>query len=130
MTEKNIPDKADRKRYHKFLSLWRVKFGLVDWRFGLSEKPAQRAAMADVKPFIEDRLATFRLGDFRNQPVNDYTLESAAVHEWLHVLLTELISVCRNPDTPEESIRSVEHRVVNVLEELLVPKPETNDGNT
>lgn len=79
---------------------------------------------------LSDRMATARLGDFGGQQINDHALESTAVHELLHVFFATLIQACREPDTSQRVIETLEHSLITTLESLLVPKLDDQDADT
>jgi hypothetical protein len=113
---------ADATEFAKCLRAWQVKLGLQDWRIVLSPIAAKKSMAEMDKWDWLQRQVTCRLGrDWKSTPVNSTTIEQTAVHELLHVLLFELIETARNPTSSHEDIGSVEHRVINTLEQLLVP---------
>ena len=118
--EKNLLSEADKEKFHVYIKKWQVNLGLIDWRFGFSKKMA--GGMADMKSNLGARLATYRLGDWKGNPINDFELEKTACHEVLHTLLHEFAQSIRT-DASAEVQESAEHRVVNTLEGLLVPQP-------
>jgi hypothetical protein len=61
-----------------------------------------------------------RIGkDFGGTLVTDESIEALAVHEIGHILLKELITLCRDPKVPEDVIDSAEHRVINAMTHAL-----------
>ncbi len=113
----------DKEAYRTFLLLWQDRLGLHDWRINLRDKPAPKALMADVECFHKARLANFRLGSgFGGTPVTPESLESTALHEMLHVLLHELTNQVVI-GLEGEPLDSAEHRVIHVLENLLLKTP-------
>jgi len=114
----------DADKFERYMVLWQQKLNLMDWRIKRSPRRAKGVMAVVHKRQIEDRLASYRVGTtFGTEAVTDYTLESTAVHELLHILLTELIEVAGDKDHTQEQLLSAEHRVVNTLERLLVPEP-------
>lgn len=111
---KNTPNAEQRTKFNEFLEYWQLKLGLLDWRIVLIEKPAI-AAMASVSFYDEDRMAVVRLGDFGADTIDDTTLSTTACHELLHVLLHDLATGNADKDSYTR-----EHRVINVLERLLI----------
>lgn len=116
--EKYYLSEEGREKYKQSLDKWQKKLGLVDWRFNLREQKAP-SAMADVNPNYQARLANFRLGDWKASPQTDLEIEKTACHEVLHVFLAELIELVQ-AESKQNCIDSAEHRVINVLESLLV----------
>lgn len=116
------PEDADT--FEGYVRDWQARLGLQDWRVVRSIKPARRSVMAEVVTLdLSARLASYRLGlDFGSTEVNAHSLEQAAVHELLHVLLHELIEAAKQwGETPDALFEGIEHRVINTLERLLVP---------
>lgn len=111
------------RKFAHYVAAWCEMLSLGDWRIQVSEKVAQRKVMAEVfKTDLEQRLAAIRLcKDWGESGPTDKALNETALHEVLHVFLHELIETAkRNPDV--DTLRSVEHRVINVLERLLSEK--------
>jgi hypothetical protein len=102
---------------------WQDKLSLGDWRIEVSDKPANKANMAEINRFdLPARLATYRIGaDFGSTPVTDMSIEQIACHEVWHVRLHELIEVCRNPASTEDQIASAEHAVIHAAVRVCVP---------
>lgn len=115
----NVPSLADRAKFELYLHLWRDLLNLNDWRLYLREGKSEDT-MAEVEIRLGDRLALFTLGDFGDEAVTDDSLMSTAIHELLHVMLEELIEFARDPNTTEEHLASLTHRVINVIEPLLL----------
>ena len=120
---KNPVTPEDADKFEAYIIKWQDKLNLKDWRIERSPKPSKH--MAEVsRRLVEDRIATYRIGKhFGECKVTEYSLESTAVHELIHILLSELISVAETKDHTQESLMSAEHRVVNTIERLLVPEP-------
>lgn len=123
VNSKNPVSSADADKFEEYIHKWQTKLNLNDWRIVRSPKRI-KGAMAQVsKTYLEDRLVSYKIGsDFGSDGVSDHTLESTAVHELLHILLYELVELAATPGHTQEQLMSVEHRVVNTLEGLLVPK--------
>jgi hypothetical protein len=111
-------------KFAAYVSNWREVLSMGDWRIAVSEKRATRKVMAEVVKFdLEQRSATIRLGkDFSNTPVTDHNLNETALHEVLHIFLHELITVAQADGVEADTLSSAEHRVINVLEKLLVDR--------
>jgi hypothetical protein len=114
---KNLPTPADAKLFDDFVKKWQAKLSLGDWRIERGTKPA-KSAMASVEFTPSARLCTYRLGDFGAEQITPKSLEATVIHELLHVLLFDLINTASDKSTDEE-LEAAEHRVINVLEQLL-----------
>lgn len=110
-----------REQFRSHLSRWQERLNLGDWRIPLSPRFAQKGAMADVKISLPARTAVVKLGSMGWNVPTPHLLESTAVHELLHVLLSELIEFAKDPHITDDNLSSLEHRVITVLEGLLVP---------
>lgn len=118
MKAKNPVSADDALVFDEFVSQWKQRLNLADWRIERGSRPA-KAAMASVEFNDPARLATYRLGDFGAEAITPESLERTALHELLHVFLHDLIELaCRQHD-PDE-LEAAEHRVINVLESLLM----------
>jgi len=114
---KNLPTPADAQLFDDFVKKWQAKLSLGDWRIERGTKPA-KSAMASVEFNPAARLCTYRLGDFGAEKITPKSLEATVIHELLHVLLFDLINTASDKSTDEE-LEAAEHRVINVLEQLL-----------
>ena len=114
----NIPTPQDVALFAKSVQKWQQVLSLGDWRIEKGMKPA-KAAMASVEFNDIARLATYRLGDFGAEKITPDSLDKTALHELLHVFLHDLITVAQDPKSSQDEIDMQEHRVVNLLENLL-----------
>ena len=114
----NIPTPQDVALFAKSVQKWQQVLSLGDWRIEKGIKPA-KAAMASVEFNDIARLATYRLGDFGAEKITPDSLDKTALHELLHVFLHDLITVAQDPKSSQDEIDMQEHRVVNLLENLL-----------
>jgi hypothetical protein len=119
----NIPTPQDVALFAQSVKKWQQVLSLGDWRIEKGMKPA-KAAMASVEFNDIARLATYRLGDFGAEKITPDSLDKTALHELLHVFLHDLITVAQDPKSSQDEIDMQEHRVVNLLENLL-----TRDSN-
>ena len=114
----NIPTPQDVALFAQSVKKWQQVLSLGDWRIEKGIKPA-KAAMASVEFNDIARLATYRLGDFGAEKITPDSLDKTALHELLHVFLHDLITVAQDPKSSQDEIDMQEHRVVNLLENLL-----------
>jgi hypothetical protein len=114
---KNLPSPEQALMFDGFVQKWQARLNLGDWRIERGKKPAV-GAMADVSFNEPARLATYRLGDFGGESITPESLEATAVHELCHVLLHDLIAAA----DARQDVEAAEHRVVNVLERLLMER--------
>jgi len=119
----NIPTPQDVALFAQSVKKWQQVLSLGDWRIERGIKPA-KAAMASVEFNDIARLATYRLGDFGAEKITPDSLDKTALHELLHVFLHDLITVAQDPKSSQDEVDMQEHRVVNLLENLL-----TRDSN-
>jgi hypothetical protein len=122
----NIPSTEDAQYFALCVKKWQEILNLGDWRIEKGLKPAKQA-MASVEFNESARLAIYRLGDFGSEQINEKTLSCTALHELLHVLLHDLLTVAQDPKSSQEDIDKQEHRVINLLERLLI---KDSDGRT
>lgn len=114
----NIPTPEDARFFALCVKKWQEILNLNDWRIEKGLKPAKQA-MASVEFNEAARLATYRLGDFGAEKIDQQSLDSTALHEVLHVFLHDLMTVAQDPKSSDEEIEKQEHRVINLLERLL-----------
>jgi len=114
----NIPTPEDAKLFAQSVKKWQQVLSLGDWRIEKGIKPA-KAAMASVEFTPAARLAVYRLGDFGAEKITPNSLDRTALHELLHIFLHDLMCVATDPKSSDEEIEMQEHRVINLLENLL-----------
>ena len=122
----NIPTSEDAEFFALCVKKWQEVLNLSDWRIEKGLKPAKQA-MASVEFNEGARLATYRLGDFGAEKITHKSLESTALHEVLHVFLHDLMTSAQDPKSSEEEVEKQEHRVINLLERMLL---KDSDGRT
>jgi hypothetical protein len=114
----NIPTPEDAAHFAQSVRKWQQVLSLGDWRIEKGSKPAKQA-MASVEFNSSARLATYRLGDFGAEKITPESLDRTALHELLHIFLYDLMCVATDPKSSDEEIEMQEHRVINLLENLL-----------
>ena len=114
----NIPTPHDAAYFAQSVRKWQQVLSLGDWRIEKGIKPAKQA-MASVEFNDAARLATYRLGDWGSERITPDSLNKTALHELLHVFLHDLIVTATDPKSSDEDIEMQEHRVINLLENLL-----------
>ena len=119
----NIPTPEHAELFAQSVRKWQQVLSLGDWRIEKGSKPAKEA-MASVEFNQTARLATYRLGDFGAEKITPESLDKTALHELLHVFLHDLMCTATDPKSSDEEIEMQEHRVINLLENLL-----TRDSN-
>jgi len=119
----NIPTQDDAQIFAESVKKWQQLLSLGDWRIEKGSKPAKQA-MASVEFTEAARLAVYRLGDFGAEKITPESLDKTALHELLHIFLHDLMMVATDPKSSDEDIEMQEHRVINLLENLL-----TKDSN-
>jgi hypothetical protein len=114
----NIPTPEQAELFAQSVRKWQHILSLGDWRIEKGSKPAKEA-MASVEFNQTARLATYRLGDFGAEKITQDSLDKTALHELLHIFLHDLMCVATDPKSSDEDIEMQEHRVINLLENLL-----------
>jgi len=114
----NIPTQQDAELFAQSVKKWQQVLSLGDWRIEKGMKPAKEA-MASVEFNQAARLATYRLGDFGAEKITPESIDKTALHELLHVFLHDLMCTATDPKSSDEEIEMQEHRVINLLENLL-----------
>jgi hypothetical protein len=114
----NIPTQQDAEVFAKSIKKYQLLLSLCDWRIEKGSKPAKNA-MASVEFNQGARLATYRLGDFGAEKITPESLDKTALHELLHIFLHDLMSVAQDPKSSQEEVEMQEHRVINLLENLI-----------
>jgi len=114
----NIPTPEDALHFAKSVRKWQQVLNLGDWRIEKGTKPAKQA-MASVEFTPSARLAVYRLGDFGAEKITLESIDKTALHEVLHIFLHDLMTVASDPKSSDEDIEMQEHRVINLLENLL-----------
>ena len=119
----NIPTQDHARIFAESVKKWQQVLSLGDWRIEKGQKPAKQA-MASVEFTENARLAVYRLGDFGAEKITPESLDKTALHELLHIFLHDLMVVATDPKSSDDDIEMQEHRVINLLENLL-----TKDSN-
>jgi len=114
----NIPTQQDAELFAQSVKKWQQVLSLGDWRIEKGTKPAKQA-MASVEFNESARLAVYRLGDFGAEKITPESLDKTALHELLHIFLHDLMMVATDPKSSDEDIEMQEHRVINLLENLI-----------
>jgi len=114
----NIPTPQDAIHFAQSVRKWQQVLSLGDWRIEKGSKPA-KAAMASVEFTPNARLAVYRLGDFGAEKITPESIDRTALHELLHIFLHDLMVVSQDPKSSQDEIEMQEHRVINLLENLL-----------
>jgi hypothetical protein len=114
----NIPTSQDAEFFALCVKKWQSILHLGDWRIEKGLKPAKQA-MASVEFNAPARLATYRLGDFGAEKITPESLDKTALHELLHIFLHDLMCVAQDPKSSQDEIEMQEHRVINLLENLI-----------
>jgi len=114
----NIPNQQDAELFAKSVKKWQQVLSLGDWRIEKGTKPAKQA-MASVEFNESARLAVYRLGDFGAEKITPESLDKTALHELLHIFLHDLMTIATDPKSSDEDIEMQEHRVINLLENLI-----------
>ena len=117
----NIPTPQDAEYFAQSVKKWQQLLSLGDWRIEKGVKPAKNA-MASVEFNDAARLATYRLGDWGAEQITPSSLEKTALHELLHIFLHDLMVTATDPKTNDEHLEAQEHRIINLLEQLLTTK--------
>jgi hypothetical protein len=117
-----LPEHLERFRF--FMAKWTTLLNLGDWRVHYSAKRTKNMAEVDIQ--LPDKLVTYKVGkSFGSTPVTDQSIEETCVHELWHVMLAEYADVITKRPHDFDAQMAAEHRIINVMERLLVPKPET-----
>lgn len=116
MRPKRLLTDEENAHFDACMAEWQIRLNLSDWRIERAVGLA-KGAMASVVTNYGARLASYRTGDWKGDPVTPDAIKATALHEMLHVLLAELLNFKNSADA--ELLESAEHRVVNTLEKLL-----------
>jgi hypothetical protein len=114
----NIPTPEHAELFAQSVKKWQQVLSLGDWRIEKGIKPA-KGAMASVEFTPNARLAVYRLGDFGAEKITPESIDRTALHELLHIFLHDLMVVSQDPKSSQDEIEMQEHRVINLLENLL-----------
>ena len=121
----NIPTPEDAKLFAQSVRKWQQVLSLGDWRIEKGSKPAKQA-MASVEFTPNARLAVYRIGDFGAEKITPESLDRTALHELLHIFLHDLMVVSQDPKSSDDDREMQEHRIINLLENLL--SKDSNGG--
>ena len=116
---KNYPTPEQDAEFDGYVLKWQKALNLMDWRIERGPTRAKRA-MANVALSHGDRMAVYRTGCFGQQEITPRVLESTALHEVVHVFVSEFRHLTAQEKTDPEVLESAEHRIVITLEKLLL----------
>ena len=122
----NIPTPEHAQLFAQSVKKWQQVLSLGDWRIEKGSKPAKQA-MASVEFTPNARLAVYRIGDFGAEKITPESIDKTALHELLHIFLHDLMVVSQDPKSSQDEIEMQEHRVINLLENLL--SKDSNGGS-
>jgi len=112
---------TDVDAFDFFIQHWQGVLNLRNWRIVRSHKrdPKNLASIESIEH--EHHIATYQVGvDFgKSTKVTPKTLESTAIHELLHILLSELVTEAIAQGEENEVTLACEHSVILLLEKLL-----------
>ena len=114
----NSPTPEHAELFAQSVKKWQQVLSLGDWRIEKGSKPAKQA-MASVEFTPNARLAVYRIGDFGAEKITPESIDRTALHELLHIFLHDLMVVSQDPKSSDDEIEMQEHRVINLLENLL-----------
>ena len=101
-----------------YIDEYQQKLNMLDWRIEPSSQTAPRGHLACIQISLEDRLASWSLGNnWGAMPVTSQSLRETAVHELLHPFLRPLIEAAASRDP--DATAAAEHAVIAVLEKIL-----------
>lgn len=110
----NIVTTEDCVAFDGYVAKWQQRLGLQDWRVERGTRRPKKL-MAQVVFDDDARLVTYYIGqNFGAAEVTPDSLERTALHEMVHVLLHDLYLDWTDGN---------EHRVVNLMEKLLMESP-------
>lgn len=121
----NVLNTEQSAAFDAAIAKWQLLLGLSDWRIERGRKSAKTRNMAEISISHAARLAVYRTGDFGSAEITPLSIESTALHEVLHVFLAEVKNHIEYGITDVDAIDSAEHRVVNLLEKLLLSREPT-----
>ena len=108
------------------MDYWRDRFGLHAWRVHYSSKEATGQTMAACTGWDRTaKMVTVRVGTnwLSTEPTPE-TISVVAMHECLHILLSDLIDAAIAAGEYSDEVLNAEHGVINTLERLLPARPE------
>jgi hypothetical protein len=108
-------------KFDGYVRKWQTILNLSDWR--IVRKDGKTSNMAEVFGFdSEARLCRYRLGRVwpKQEEPSDVNLESAAIHEILHVRFHDFGAACEEYGSASEQAGIAEHAIIIVMEKLFL----------
>lgn len=114
---------ADFKFFKDRVMYWRRAFGLLDWDIvvklaDMKEDDIGAACMAGHDNRLAEIVLCSKLSPDASRPNNRVTLNQWALHEVLHVLLTEYRYYTVH--TEKEKVGALEHQIIRSIENALL----------
>jgi hypothetical protein len=115
-----VPEHLEEARL--YVKKWKLILNLGDWR--ITVRQGKHANMAQVEQVsFDSRVCRIVFGkDAGPDPITPHLIEQLVVHELLHLMFHDIKAFAISTGAPtHEDVLSAEHRVINVLEDLLCP---------
>lgn len=111
---------ANYRYFQSRVIYWQKELGCLDWSIHFANKPLNDE-FARTDMHNEAGVATIMLATvFPSDCLTDHQLNKTAFHEVLHLLFSNLITEAKARYANEYDIDRAEHRLIRVLENLLV----------
>ena len=115
MIKEHTLDDALVRRFEEYVNLYVEKFGITDWDIGITTCKSDVSDMAHVAYLYPARAAQIAVDT--GYDVGDKEVWESALHEVLHLVLTDLREAYAQYLPEDENVRgrieSLEHAVVN-----------------
>lgn len=116
----NPVSERDVAAFDRFVTRWQAILNLRNWRIERTNKRDAKHMASLVSVEHEHALARYSVGvNFGATKVTPRELESAALHELLHILLRPMIDEAVAQGEYNDAVLGYEHQVIVLLESLL-----------
>lgn len=111
--------KQDVRQFWKLVKEWQGILSLADWDIAQETELVcddDPATLADVASFPDYKSACLTLYQTWDEtPITPKNLRGTAIHELLHVLLSELMELAGSREVTKKQLADAEHRVIRAL---------------
>ena len=115
MMKEHTLDEALVSKFEDYVTLFCEKFGVTDWDIGVTTCKGDTGDMAHVSYLYPARAASIAVDT--GYDVSEYEVQESALHEVLHLVMTDLREAYAQYLPEDENVRgrieSMEHAVVN-----------------
>jgi len=118
--------KKHQRQFWKCIDKWQKVLGLSDWDITKVTEAScddDDSTLADVASFPDYKSACLTLYEnWADTPTDLNHLQGTAIHELLHIALSELMELAETREVTKKQLRDAEHKVIRALVRAFLPR--------